>query len=130
MHNFSGSLLPISHNHNELQEKICLDFLLRFLNKKSDFWQTVRRCRYGLHASCLPPPPTTDVIIFLQQQKSFKKKELHLTKFRFYHHHAVNKAQPTLPYHEFVIIIICTTYISIIIQSLVIIYRKIMDSID
>jgi len=74
-----------------------MSFFFEVFEQKSDFWPTVRRFWYGLHASCCLCRRRTDVIIFLQEQKSFKKKELHLTKFRFYHHHAVNKAQPTLP---------------------------------
>jgi len=99
--------LPISQNNNELHEKkICLEFSsLRFLNKKSDFWPTVWRFWYGLHA--FPSAATADcrrqllmLLFFLQEQKSFKKKRTAPHKISFFYHHqnhAVNKAQPTLP---------------------------------
>jgi len=62
-------------------------------------------CLPLLCGHCCLPSPTTDVIIFLQEQKSFKKKELHLTKFRFFIIIKIMQwTKHNLPYHEFVII--------------------------
>jgi len=60
-----------------------MSFFFEVFEQKSDFWPTVRRFWYGLHASCCLRRRRTDVIIFLQEQKSFKKKNCTSQNFVF-----------------------------------------------
>jgi len=82
----SGCFLPIYHNNNELQEKIYLDFSPRFLNKKSDFWQTVRRdsgTAYMPPAACLLRRQLLMLLFFYKNRKASKKKNCTSQNFVF-----------------------------------------------
>lgn len=92
-------------------------------------------CLPLLCGHCCLPSPTTDVIIFsTRTEKLQKKKELHLTKFRFFIIIKIMQwTKHNLPYHEFVIIFYYMHHIYIHYNhpiNLVIIYTKIMEIID
>jgi len=91
-------------------------------------------CLPLLCGHCLLPSPTTDVIIFsTRTEKLQKKKNCTSQNFVFLSSSkSCSEQSTTYPTMSLLLFFItCTTYISIIIiQSLVIIYTKIMEIID